>query len=230
MRRKSLFCIACRKMRARARALASWPSASRPWGFSKCASASSFSPRARSSRRAANASTLPDTCSAMATRRHRCRCCAAKGRRASPPCSTSRPRPDRWTCPARRWRFRRPSLPRRGSSSPAPKMCGHDLRGRGPWGSARSRSGQRARGPLFASMSTAPLAATLSSSEAQLPAPTGRNSRKSNMQINLFTARPLPPVHGMSICAHRHAFARLLPRNSSTLPPARALTSARRVR
>ena len=46
--------------------------------------------------------------------------------------------------------------------------------------------------PLFASMSTAPLAATLSSSEAQLPAPTGRNSRKSNMQRNLFTARPSP--------------------------------------
>ena len=48
--------------------------------------------------------------------------------------------------------------------------------------------------PLFASMSTAPLAATLSPSEAQLPASRGRKSNKSNMQTILFTARP-SPIH-----------------------------------
>ncbi len=49
--------------------------------------------------------------------------------------------------------------------------------------------------PLCASISTAPLAATDSSAAAPSPAPMGRKSRKSNMQMILFTARPSPNAY-----------------------------------
>ena len=65
MVRKVSFFMASRMMRASPSTEVLWPSASRPWGLTKCASA--FSAAARAFIMSANAGTLPAMCSATAT-------------------------------------------------------------------------------------------------------------------------------------------------------------------